>query len=126
KVSLLFTCGVLLASALAHTQSQPAQTKNDAGQSNKSAAAAESPKPIMMYRFYAGTDGLSHVEKIELKNFDVHNAVALMAGNGIPTIHRAKPDAPGTALSSLPFHPAARRQYIFNLQGHAQIEFSGG
>lgn len=119
RLSLLFACGALLAAGIAHTQSQPAQAA-------KSTAAAEPPKPIMMYRFYAGTDGLSHVEKIELKNFDVHNAVALMAGNGIPTIHRDKPDPPGTALSSLPFHPAARRQYIFNLQGHAEIEFSGG
>lgn len=95
------------------------QTKNDA-------APAQGPKPIMMYRFYEGTDGLSHVEKIELKDFDVHNAVSLMAGSGIPTIHRDKPDPPGTALSSMPFHPAARRQYIFNLQGHVEIEFSGG
>jgi hypothetical protein len=126
KVCSLVACGVLLAAVMAHTQHQLAQAKSDAAQTNKSAVAADPPQPIMMYRFYAGTDGLSHVEKIELKNFDVHNAVALMAGNGIPTIHRDKPDPPGTALSSLPFHPAARRQYIFNLQGHAEIEFSGG
>ena len=126
RLCLLFACGVLLASAVARTQSSPAQAKNDAGQTNKDTAAAKDLKPIMMYRFYEGTDGLSHVEKIELKNFDIHSAVSLMAGNGIPTIHRDKPDPPGTALSLLPFHPAARRQYIFNLQGHAEIEFSGG
>lgn len=104
-----------------------AQNKVDAAdQASKAAPAAQAPKPIVMYRFYGGADGLSHVEKIELKNFDVHNAVSLMPGNGTPTIHRDKPDSPGTALSGLPFHPAARRQYIFNLQGHVEIEFSGG
>jgi len=106
------------------------QTKGDAVQTGTSAAQAakdaSAPQPVMLYRFYAGTDGLSHVEKIELKDFDVHNAISLMAGNGIPTIHRDKPSPPGTDLSKLPFHPAARRQYIFNLQGRAEIEFSGG
>ena len=97
-----------------------------AGHSKKAVVLAQGPDPIVMYRFYGGTDGLSHVEKVELKNFDVHNAISLMAGSGTPTIHRDKPDPPGTVLSKLPFHPAARRQYIFNLQGHVEIEFSGG
>jgi hypothetical protein len=107
-----------------------AQPRSDAAQVGANAAQAQKdvpgPQPVMLYRFYAGTDGLSHVEKIELKDFDVHNAISLMAGNGIPTIHRDKPDPPATDISKLPFHPAARRQYIFNLQGRVQIEFSGG
>ena len=31
-----------------------------------------------MYRFYTGKDGLSHVEKIEVKNFDQNNVANLM------------------------------------------------
>ena len=58
RLCLLFACGVLLASAVARTQSSPAQAKNDAGQTNKDTAAAKDLKPIMMYRFYEGTDGL--------------------------------------------------------------------
>jgi hypothetical protein len=93
------------------------QTQNDA-------VVAQGRKPVMMYRFYEGTDGLSHVEKIEVKNFNEHDVANLMATSGAE-IHRTKPDAPGAVFSG-PFHAEPHRQYIFNLLGHGQIEFSGG
>lgn len=96
-----------------------------AGQTKNDVVATQGLKPIVMYRFYEGTDGLSHVEKIELKNFNDHDAVSLMAGCGTPQVHRTKPSPPGAVFSG-PFHPAAHRQYIFNLQGHEEVEFSGG
>jgi hypothetical protein len=83
--------------------------------------AAQGSKPIMMYRFYQGPDGLSHVERIELK-LNERGVANLMPVSGAE-IHRAKPSAPGVFGS---YHPEAHRQYVLNLQGHAQIEFSGG
>ena len=80
-------------------------------------------KSPLLYRFYRGADGLSHVEKIELNDFDQPDIISLLAGSGTPTIHRDKPTPPGTPLA---FHPGSTRRYIFNLQGHADIEFSGG
>jgi hypothetical protein len=93
-------------------------------QSDSDAVGAQGRKPVMMYRFYEGKDGLSHVEKIELKNFDEHDVAKLMAVSGAE-IHRMKPSAPGTVLSG-PFHPESQRLYVFNLFGHERMEFSGG
>lgn len=95
-----------------------------AGRTQNDAVVAQDRKPIMMYRFYGGLDGLSHVERIELKNFNDANAAELMPVKGA-AIHRSKPDAPGTVFSG-PYHPEGLRQYVINLAGHAQIEFSGG
>ena len=98
-----------------------AQTKND------TTAPAPDKKPVMMYRFYQGTDGLSHVEKIEV-NFDGHSPsddiASLMAVSKVE-IRRTKAAPPGTVFSG-PFHPGSRRQYIVNISGHEEIEFSGG
>jgi hypothetical protein len=95
-----------------------------AGQTQSDAVVAQGRKPVMMYRFYQGTDGLSHVEKIEVRNFNEHDIANLMAASGAE-IHRTKPSAPGAVFSG-PFHPEPHRQYVFNLLGHEQIEFSGG
>lgn len=100
-----------------------------AGQAKNDAAATPTPeyKPVMMYRFYMGTDGLSHVEKIEIK-FDGHSRsddiAKLMAISGAE-IRRTKAAPPGTVFSG-PFHPGSRRQYILNISGHEEVEFSGG
>lgn len=99
-----------------------------AGQAKNDVATSEPQyKPVMMYRFYMGTDGLSHVEKIEIK-FDGHSRsddiAKLMAISGAE-IRRTKPAPPGTVFSG-PFHPGSRRQYILNISGHEEVEFSGG
>ena len=86
--------------------------------------AAEERKPVTMYRFYTGKDGLSHVEKIEVKNFDQKNVANLMETTTGATLRRSKPDAPGADFGA--FHPGPSRQYIFDLAGHEEVEFSGG
>ena len=48
------------------------------GQTRNDTVAAQGRKQVMMYRFYTGKDGLSHVEKIEVKNFDQNNVANLM------------------------------------------------
>jgi len=93
------------------------QTKNDT-------VVAQGQKPVKMYRFYTGKDGLSHVEKIEVNNFDEHNVANLMNTTTGATLHRSKPDPPGADFGA--FHPGPRRQYIFNLAGREEVEFSGG
>jgi hypothetical protein len=94
------------------------------GQTLKDVAAAQERKPVMMYRFYTGKDGLSHVEKIEVKNLDKNNTANLMETTTGATLRQTKPDAPGADFGA--FHPGPRRQYIFDLAGHEEVEFSGG
>ena len=94
------------------------------GQTRNDAVAAQGRKPVTMYRFYTGKDGLSHVEKIEVKNFDQNKMANLMETTTRVTLLRSKPDAPGADFGA--FHPGPRRQYIFNLAGHEEVEFSGG
>jgi hypothetical protein len=89
-----------------------------AGQTKSIVAVAPGSKLVMMYRFYEGADGLSHVETIKV-NFDI---AKLMAVSGAE-IHRQKPSTNGKFG---PWHPGPRPQYIFDLSGHAVIEFSGG
>jgi hypothetical protein len=94
------------------------------GQTPNNPVAAQERKPVTMYRFYTGKDGLSHVEKIEVKIFDKNNVANLMETTTGSTLRRTKPDAPGADFGA--FHPGPRRQYIFNLAGHEEVEFSGG
>jgi len=94
------------------------------GQMRRYAVAAQERKPVTMYRFYTGRDGLSHVEKIEVKNFDQNNVANLMDTTTGATLRRSKPDPPGADFGA--FHPGPRRQYIFNLAGREEVEFSGG
>lgn len=90
------------------------------GETQNDAVVAQGRKPVTMYRYYDGPDGLAHFEKIEVKNFNENDVASLMAITGAE-IHRNKP-----AAAFGPYHPGPRRQYIFNLLGHEQIEFSGG
>ena len=94
------------------------------GHMQDDAVAAQERKPVTMYRFYTGKDGLSHVEKIEVKNFDQNNVANLVETTSGATLRRSKPDTPGADFGA--FHPGPRRQYIFDLAGHEEVEFSGG
>lgn len=94
------------------------------GETRNDAVAAQVGKRVTMYRFYTGKDGLSHVEKIEVKNFDKNNVASLMETTAGATLRLSKPDPPGADFGA--FHPGPRRQYIFDLAGHEEVEFSGG
>jgi hypothetical protein len=94
------------------------------GQTRNDAVVAQGRKPVTMYRFYEGKDGLSHVERIEVKNFSDRDVASLMATTTGAELHRGKPDAPGADFGA--YHPGPRRQYIFDLFGHEEVEFSGG
>src|SRR5580704_17406461 len=94
------------------------------GQTRNDVVAAQGAKPVMMYRFYTAKDGLSHVVKIDVMNFDQNNVANLMETTTGPVLRRSKPDAPGAHFGA--FHPGPHRQDIFDLSGHEEVEFSGG
>lgn len=94
------------------------------GQTRNDAVSAQARKPVMVYRFYTGKDGLSHVEKIEVMNFDQNDVVNLIETTTGATLRRSKPGPPDAGFGE--FHPGPRRQYIFDLAGHEEVEFSGG
>jgi hypothetical protein len=72
------------------------------------------PKPFMMQRVYTGTDGLSHVENIEL------NARSVMEKL---TGARVSVSQPGTFSD---YHVGPERRYIINLTGGGQLQVAEG
>jgi hypothetical protein len=71
-------------------------------------------KPFMMQRVYTGTDGLSHVENIEL------NAQSLMEK---VTGARVSVSQPGSFSD---YHVGPERRYIINLTGGGQLQVAEG
>jgi hypothetical protein len=72
------------------------------------------PKPFMMQRIYTGTDGLSHVENVELNAQSVLEKV---------TGARVSVSQPGTFSD---YHVGPERRYIINLTGGGQLQVAEG
>lgn len=76
---------------------------------------AQAPhKPFMMQRVYTGTDGLSHVENIELNAQSVLEKV---------TEARISVSQPGSFSD---YHLGPERRYIINLTGGGQLQLAEG
>jgi len=76
---------------------------------------AQAPEaPFMMQRIYTGTDGLSHVENIELDAQSVMEQVTGM---------RVRVSPPGSFSD---YHLAPGRRYIINLTGGGQLGVAEG
>ena len=81
-----------------------------------SAQAARKP-PIMMTRIYTGADGLSHAERIQMKD-----------NNGVTELMKAT----GAQFSSRPAAPAGdwhvgpARQFVITLSGRAELTVGNG
>ena len=76
---------------------------------------AQAPhKPVMMQRVYTGTDGLSHVENIELNAKSVMEKVTGM---------RVSVSQPGSFSD---YHVGPERRYIINLTGGGQLQVAEG
>jgi hypothetical protein len=76
---------------------------------------AQAPaKPFMMQRVYTGTDGLSHVENIELNAKSVMETV---------TGARVNVSQPGNFSD---YHVGPERRYIINLTGGGQLQVAEG
>jgi hypothetical protein len=71
-------------------------------------------KPFMMQRVYTGTDGLSHVENIELNAKSVLEKV---------TGARVSVSQPGSFSD---YHVGPERRYIINLTGGGQLQLAEG
>lgn len=82
---------------------------------DRGVVAAQAPhKSFMMQRVYTGTDGLSHVEDIEL------NAQSLMEKiTGV----RVSMSQPGSFSD---YHVGPERRYIINLTGGGQLQVAEG
>jgi hypothetical protein len=94
------------------------------GPTQNDRVVAQGRKPVYIYRFYAGADGLTHVERQEA-TFSSHpelfaDVYKMMAITGAE-LHRSKP---GGANGE--WHIGPQRQYIVNLAGHGEIEVAGG
>jgi quercetin dioxygenase-like cupin family protein len=75
---------------------------------------AQGRKPAVMKRIYTGTDGLSHVEDIELNANSVMEKVSSV---------EVRVNPPGRFSD---WHPGPQRQYIINLSGTGQLEVAEG
>src|SRR6516225_537424 len=75
---------------------------------------AQGRKPTVIKRIYTGTDGLSHVEDIELNAKSVMEKV---------TGAEVRTTPPGRFSD---WHPGPQRQYIINLSGTGQLEVAEG
>ena len=75
---------------------------------------AQGRKPTVITRIYTGTDGLSHVEDIELRSNSVMERVSSVEVRVTP---------PGRFSD---WHPGPQRQYIINLSGTGQLEVAEG
>jgi len=86
---------------------------------------AQEHVPITITRLYTGTDGMSHVEQIEVKFSPV---------SGAPnTVAQSEPVSPAKSyLVRLPpgffadWHNADVRRYVVTLSGRAEVEVTGG
>jgi quercetin dioxygenase-like cupin family protein len=84
---------------------------------DRDVVVAQTRKPIMMTRIYAGKDGVSHAEQVEMK----------LNGGVTETIK-----ATGVQFSSRPpapasdWHTGPMRQYVITLSGRAELEMADG
>ena len=72
------------------------------------------PKPFMMQRIYTGTDGLSHVENIEL---NAQSVLEKIKGAQVSV------SQPGRFSD---YHVGPERRYIINLTGGGQLQVAEG
>ena len=80
-----------------------------------SVVGAQAPqKPFMMQRVYTGTDGLSHVENIELNAKSVMEKI---------TGARVSMSQPGSFSD---YHVGPERRYIINLTSGGQLQVAEG
>src|SRR5262249_5921385 len=83
--------------------------------SDRAVVEAQAPaKPFMMKRIYTGTDGLSHVENVELNGQSVLEKLGAA---------RVSVSQPGTFSD---YHVGPERRYIINLTDGGQLQVAEG
>lgn len=81
-------------------------------------ALAQTRKPVLMTRIYAGPDGQSHAEEVEMKLND--RGIAEFAAAGAQ--FSSRPAGPPNDN----WHTGPRRQFVITLSGRAELEVSDG
>jgi len=81
-------------------------------------ALAQARKPITMTRIYAGPDGQSHAEEVEMKLTD--RGIAEFAATAAQ--FSSRPAGPPNTN----WHTGPRRQFVITLSGRAELEVSDG
>lgn len=81
-------------------------------------ALAQARKPITMTRIYAGPDGQSHAEEVELKLTD--RGIAEFAATAAQ--FSSRPAGPPNTN----WHTGPRKQFVITLSGRAELEVSDG
>jgi quercetin dioxygenase-like cupin family protein len=81
-------------------------------------ALAQARKPITMTRIYAGPDGQSHAEEVEMKLTD--RGIADFAATAAQ--FSSRPAGPPNTN----WHTGPRRQFVITLSGRAELEVSDG
>lgn len=81
-------------------------------------ALAQTRKPITMTRIYAGPDGQSHAEDVEMKLTD--RGIADFAATAAQ--FSSRPAGPPNTN----WHTGPRRQFVITLSGRAELEVSDG
>ncbi len=77
---------------------------------------------MQYFRIYAGPDGESHFEDVEVTLIEQRHGAELSAlypGTGV-IFRRSPPD------QYVDWHPAPRRQFVVTLSGEAEVEASDG
>jgi hypothetical protein len=95
------------------------------GHRHRVLVSAEQHRPLMATRIYAGADGLTHVEEVNLQMGSVAGAPASVEES--PAVMGAKSYvvrlAPGFTES---WHNEEARRYVIPVSGSAEVEVSGG
>ncbi len=81
-------------------------------------ALAQTRRPITMTRIYAGPDGQSHAEEVEMKLTD--RGIAEFAATAAQ--FSSRPAGPPNTN----WHTGPRRQFVITLSGRAELEVSDG
>jgi hypothetical protein len=86
-----------------------------------SVVLAQAHKPLMAVRLFAGPDGQTHSEEVELKFAPGHpTEISKLLAVSSGELHRT----PGGNVED--WHRAPRRQYVITLSGHGELEVAGG
>jgi len=86
-------------------------------QTDEDVVVAQTRKPIMVTRIYAGPDGVSHAQEIELKA--TGGVTEMFGATGVQ--FSSRPPAPPSD-----WHPGPMRQYVITLSGRAELELGDG
>ena len=86
--------------------------------SDRDLALAQTRRPVAMTRIYAGPDGQSHAEEIEMKLTD--RGIAEFGATAAQ--FSSRPAGPPNTN----WHTGPRRQFVITLSGRAELEVSDG